>query len=131
LVSLLLSDSKVKKMMNSQRLSIENIVNQIKSSEIKFREGNFKGAIDDKREVMALLNSESCDEFIIAKFKKELSQIHASKFDLINDHKLKIDKVKINNIVDLLKQKSDEKFHRGDYKGAIRAMRRAEKYMAN
>jgi len=130
LVNLLLSDSK-EKMLNSHKLSIENIVNQTRSSEKKFREGDFKGAIDDKREVMSLLNSEFCDKNIIAKFKKELSVIYASKFDLINDHKLKIDKFKINKIVKLLEQKSDERFHRGDYKGAIRAMRRAEKYLAN
>ena len=118
-------------MLNSHKLSFEKIVIQIRSSERKFREGNYKEAIDDKRQVMSLLNSGFCDESIIAKFKKELSNIHASKFDLINDHKLRIDKLKINKIVKLLEQKSDEKFHRGDYKGAVRAMRRAEKYLAN
>ena len=127
----MLGDSKVKKMLNSHKLSFEKIVIQIRSSERKFREGNYKEAIDDKRQVMSLLNSGFCDESIIAKFKKELSNIHASKFDLINDHKLRIDKLKINKIVKLLEQKSDEKFHRGDYKGAVRAMRRAEKYLAN
>ena len=131
MVNLLLGDSKVKKMLNSHKLSFEKIVIQIRSSERKFREGNYKEAIDDKRQVMSLLNSGFCDESIIAKFKKELSNIHASKFDLINDHKLRIDKLKINKIVKLLEQKSDEKFHRGDYKGAVRAMRRAEKYLAN
>ena len=38
-------------MLNSDKLCIENIINQTRSSERKFREGNFKGAIEDKREV--------------------------------------------------------------------------------
>ena len=48
-------------MPNSDKLCIDNIINQTRSSEIKFREGNFKGAIEDKREVRSLLNSKLCD----------------------------------------------------------------------
>ena len=118
-------------MLNLKNLSIENILDQTKSSERKFREGKFKEAIEDKREVRSLLNSKYCDKNIFNKFKKELSSLYESKFDLINDHKLKMDKSKINNIVKLLEQKSDEKYHQGDFKGAIRALRRAEKYLAN
>ena len=117
-------------MPNSDVFRIEKIVNQTRSSERKFREGNFKGAIEDKREVRVLLNSKFCDEDIIKKFKEELSYLYSSKFDLINDHKLKIDESKINKIVKLLEQKSDEKYHKGDFKGAIRALRRSEKYLA-
>ena len=118
-------------MPNSNKLCIENIVNQTRSSERKFREGNFKGAIEDKREVRYILNSEFCDEEILKKFKKELSNLYSSKFDLINDHKLRIDELKINRIVKFLEQKSDEKYNKGDFKGAIRALRRSEKYLAN
>ena len=118
-------------MLNPDKLFIENIVNQTKSSERKFREGNFKGALEDKREVKCLLNSELCHEDIIKKFKEELSNIYSSKFDLINDHKLRIDEFQINKIVKLLEQKSDEKYSKGDFKGAIRAIRRSEKYLAN
>ena len=117
-------------MPNSDKLCIENIINQTRSSEIKFREGNFKGAIEDKREVRDLLNSKFCDEDIYKKFKEELSILYASKFDLINDHKLRIDESKINKIVKLLNQKSDEKYNKGDFKGAIKALRRSEKYLA-
>ncbi len=117
-------------MPNSDRLSIENIINQTRSSEIKFREGNFKGAIEDKRKVRSLLNSKYCDEDIFKKFKEELSFLYESKFDLINDHKLRIDESKIKKIVKLLNQKSDEKYNKGDFKGAIRALRRSEKYLA-
>ena len=38
-------------MLNSDKLFIENIINLTRSGERKFREGNFKGAIEDKREV--------------------------------------------------------------------------------
>ena len=117
-------------MLNSDKLLFENIVNHTRSSERKFREGNFKGAIEDKREVMFLLNSEFCDEDILKKYREELSNLYTSKFDLINDHKLRIDESRIKKIVKLLEQKSDEKYRKGDFKGAIRALRRSEKYLA-
>ncbi len=118
-------------MLNSDKLSIDNILNQTRSSERKFKEGNFKGAIEDKRAVRVLLNSKFCDKDIMKKFKEELSRLYSSKFDLINDHKLRIDKSKIKEIVKLLVLKSEEKYHKGDFKGAIRALRRSEKYLAN
>ena len=118
-------------MLNSEKLFVENIVNQTRSSERKFKEGNFKGAIEDKREVRSLLSSEFCDEDSIKLFKEELSNLYISKFDLINDHKLRIEESEINKIVKLLEQKSDEKYRKGDFKGAIRALRRSEKYLAN
>ena len=117
-------------MLNSDKLCIENIINLTRSGERKFREGNFKGAIEDKREVRVLLNSKFCDEDIINKFKQELFFLYQSKFDLINDHKLKIDQLKINKIIYLLEQKSEEKYNKGDFKGAVRALRRSEKYLA-
>ena len=118
-------------MQNSDKLSIENILNRTRSSERKFKEGNFIGAIEDKREVRLLLNSKFCDKDITKKFKKELSCLYSSKFDLINDHKLRLDESEIKKIVNLLEQKSDEKYRKGDFKGAIRALRRSEKYLAN
>ena len=118
-------------MQYSNKLSIENIVNHTRSSERKFKEGNFIGAIEDKREVRYLLNSRFCNKDIIKKFKKELSCLYSSKFDLINDHKLRLDASEIKKIVNFLEQKSDEKYLKGDFKGAIRALRRAEKYLAN
>ena len=124
------ANSKVKKMLNSDKLCIEKIVNQTRSSERKFKEGDFKGAIEDKREVRFLLNSKFCDKDIMKKFKEELSRLYTSKFDLINDHKLRIDKSKINKIVKLLVLKSEEKYNKGDFKGAVRALRRSEKYLA-
>ena len=118
-------------MLNSDKLCIEKILNKTRSSERKFKEGNFKGSIEDKREVRCLLNSEFCDKDIFTKFKKELSNLYSSKFDLINDHKLRIDELKINKIVQFLEEKSEEKYNKGDFKGAVRALRRSEKYLAN
>ena len=118
-------------MLNSDKLCIEKIINKTRSSERKFKEGNFKGAIEDKRKVRCLLNSKFCDKDIIKEFKKELSSLYSSKFDLINDHKLRLDESEIKKIIDLLEQKSDEKYRKGDFKGAIKALRRSEKYLAN
>ena len=117
-------------MLNSDELSIENLLNLTRASEKKFRDGNFKGAVEDKRKVKSILNDSSCDKNILKKFKEEISYLYSSKFDLINDHKLRIDELKINKIVKLLEKKSDEKYRKGDFKGAIKALRRWEKYLA-
>ena len=118
-------------MLKSDKLSIENIVKYTRSSERKYKEGNFIGAIEDKRVVRKFMNSKFCDNDIVKKFKKELSCLYSSKFDLINDYKLRLDESEIKKIVKLLEKKSDEKYHKGDFIGAIRALRRSEKYLAN
>ena len=118
-------------MQHSALLILANLIELTRSSETKFKEGNFKGALEDKMKVNELLKSESCDEEMIEKYRKELSSLYSSKFDLIFDHKLKIDKIKINEIVKMLKCKSEEKLKNFDYRGAIKALRRAEKYISN
>ena len=118
-------------MKDFNELILGNIVKLMRSSEKKFKLGNFKGAIDDKIKTNAIFKSKSCDEKIIEKYRKELSSLYSSKFDLIFDHKLKIDEKKINKIVKMLECKSEEKLKSLDYKGAIKAFRRAEKYFLN
>ena len=118
-------------MEDSDLLILENIINLTRSSEKKFKRGNFKGALEEKMEVSEILKSKSCDEKIIKKYMEELSSLYPSKFDLIFDHKLKIEEKKINEIVKMLEHKSKEKLKKHDYKGAIKALRRAEKYMSN
>ena len=118
-------------MKDSDGLVLKNLIKLIRSSEKKFKQGNFKGAIDDKIKANEILKSESCDQEIIEKYRKELSSLYSSKFDLIFDHKLKIDEIKRNEIVKMLEQKSKEKLKSLDYKGAIKAFRRAEKYFSN
>ena len=110
---------------------LENLIKLTRSSENKFKRGNFKGALEDKMKANGILKSKSCDEKIIEKYREELSSLYSSKFDLIFDHKLKIDEIKINQIVKMLESKSEEKLKNLDYRGAIKALRRAEKYRLN
>ncbi len=118
-------------MNHSGGFLLANLIKLTRSSEKKFKLGNFKGAIDDKMKANAILKSQSCDEKIIEKYREELSSLYSSKFDLIFDHKLKIDEIKRNEIVKILEHKSREKLKNLDYKGAIKALRRAEKYLSN
>ncbi len=118
-------------MDSTSELVLENVLKLIRSSEEKFKLGNFKGALDDKLKANIILESQACNEQIIEKFREELSSLYSSKFDLIFDHKLKIDEIKRDKIVKLLKNKSKEKLKNLDYKGAIKALRRAEKYLSN
>jgi len=118
-------------MENTSGLELENLIKLIRSSEKKFKRGNFKGAIVDKLKANAILKSEACNEKIIERYKEELSSLYSSKFDLIFDHKQKIDEIKRNEIVKMLEYKSEEKLKNHDYKGAIKALRRAEKYLSN
>ena len=118
-------------MEDSGELILGNIIKLTRLSEKKFKLGNFKGALEDKMKANSILKSKSCDEKIMEKYKEELSTLYSSKFDLIFDHKLKIDEIKINEIVKLLEHKSEEKLKNLDYRGAIKALRRAEKYLSN
>ena len=118
-------------MENSGRNILENLIKHTRSSEKKFKKGDFKEALEEKMKAKAILRSKSCDEKIFEKYRKELSRLYSSKFDLIFDHKLKIDEIKRNQIVKMLEQKSKEKLKSLDYKGAVKAFRRAEKYFSN
>ena len=129
LIGLILGQQK--KMEDSGRMILENLIKLTRSSENKFKRGNFKGALEDKMKANAILKSKSCDKKIIQKYRKELSSLYSSKFDLIFDHKLKIDEIKISEIVKKLERKSEEKLKNLDYRGAIKAFRRAEKYFSN
>ena len=129
LIGLILGQQK--KMEDSGRLILENLINLNRSSENQFKRGNFKGALDDKIKANAILKSKSCDEKMIQEYRKELSSLYCSKFDLIFDHKLKINEIKIKEIVKMLERKSQEKLKNLDYRGAIKALRRAEKYISN
>ena len=118
-------------MLDSSKLVLENIIMLTRSSEKKFKQGNFKEAIIEKRKVKSILKSSSCYQEIIDKFKEELYNLYSKKFDLIFDHKLRIDEFRKIEIVKLLEQKSEKRFNQGDYRGAIKALRRSEKYLSN
>ena len=118
-------------MEDSGGLVLENLIKLTISSEKKFKQGNFKGAMNDKIKLNAILKSKSCDEKIIEKYREELSILYSSKFDLIFDHKQKINELKKDQLVKMLKNKSKEKIKNLDYKGSIKAFRRAEKYFSS
>lgn len=109
---------------------LENIIKLTRASELKFQRGNFKEAIEAKRKAKSILKSQNLDKEITDKFKEELANLYSSKFDLIFDHKLRINELKKKEIVELLESKSEEKYQKGDYKGALKALRRADKYLA-
>ena len=117
-------------MEDLDRFIFENLIKLTRSSENNFKLGNFKKALDEKMKANAILKSKSCNKKMIQKYRKELSSLYSSKFDLISDHKLKIDEIKINKIVKMLKRKSKDKLKNLDYRGAIKALRRAEKYIS-
>ena len=117
-------------MEDSGELILGNIIELTRSSEKKFKLGNFKGALDDKMKAISILKSKFCNKNIIEKYREELSSLYTSKFDLIFDHKLRIDEIKINEIVNMLESKSKDKLENLDYGGAIKALRRADKYIS-
>ena len=57
-------------MKDSNELKLGNIIKLTRSSEKKFKQGNFKGAIDDKMKANAILKSKSCDEKILKNIEK-------------------------------------------------------------
>ena len=116
-------------MENSKKKLEDKILKLTKSSDAKYKKGDFKGSIEDKLEVKNLLESNLCDESTLNTLNNELTRLYSSKFDLIFDHKKRIDDQKRNKIINLLKDKSKEKYNDGDFKGAIRALRRSEKYL--
>ena len=118
-------------MQDFGEFKLVNIIKLTRSSEKKFKLGNFKGALEDKMKANEILKSKSCNEKMIAKYREELSTLYSSKFDLIFDHNLKIYQIKINEIVKMLERKSKEKLKNLDYRGAINALRRADKYISN
>ena len=115
-------------MENTQNEILLKIISLIQSSEKKYKDKNFKGSLEDKLEIKSLISKYSSNKEIMDKYKKELSNIYSSKFDLIKDHKMKIDHKKKMEIINLLEKKSQEKLLNCDYEGAVKALRRSEKY---
>ena len=115
-------------MENSKKKLEEKIITLTRSSDQKYKRGDFKGSFEDKLEVRSLLESNLCDKNIKDILKRELTRLYNSKFDLIYDHKKRIDDQKRYKIINLLENKSKEKYTIGDFKAAIKALRRSEKY---
>ena len=115
-------------MENTQNEILLRIISLIKSSEKKYKDNNFKGSLEDKLEIKSIICKLISNKEIMNKYKKELSKLHSSKFDLIKDHKMRIDDKKRMKIINLLEKKSQEKILNKDYEGAVKALRRSEKY---
>ena len=115
-------------MENSIKKLEDKIIGLTRLSHQKYKEGNFKGSFEDKLEARSLLESKLCDKNLKDILKKELALLYNSKFDLIYDHKKRIDDQKRYKIIKLLENKSKQKHTIGDFKGAIKAWRRSEKY---
>ncbi len=116
-------------MENTQNEILLKVISLIKSSEKKYKDKNFKGSLEDKLEIKSLLNEElRSNKEIMDKYKEELSKLYSSKFDLIKDHKMKIDDKKRWKLLIYWKKKSQEKLLNCDYEGAVKALRRSEKY---
>ena len=70
-------------MEDSGRLILENLINLTRSSENKFKGGNFKGALEDKIKANAILKSKSCDEKIIQEYRNCLLYTSPSPRDRV------------------------------------------------
>ena len=115
-------------MVNTQN-PLSKIISLINSSEKKYKEKKFKESLEDKLEIKSLMNEKfRSNKEMMEKYKEELSKLYSSKFDLIKDHKIKIDDKKKMEIINLLEKKSKDKLLNSDYEGAVKALRRSEKY---
>jgi len=120
-------------------------------SNSKYRKGDFKGAIDDKRKARDIrsledvnlpiingicidfnsITSLSLGEFdCLNKYKilSKIAKLKKNKYDLIYDFKKVINDKKKNEVINKLEILSEEKYNVGDFKASINAIRRAEKY---
>ena len=115
--------------MENTQNTLSKIISLIKSSEKKYKEKKFKASLEDKLEIKSLMHEKfRSNKEMMNKYKEELLKIYSSKFDLIKDHKMKIDDKKKMEIINLLEKKSKEKLLNCDYEGAVKALRRSEKY---
>ena len=135
-----------------------NIINQRSKdisysgrSNSRYKHGDYKGAIEDKIKAVNIkkLETDKSQEYnnikidyrniLLGTFiKKDLeskyfaliqvAKIRKSKYDLIADYKKVISKKRKEEIIKKLELISESKYKSGDYKGSIKAIRRAEKY---
>ena len=120
-------------------------------SNSRYKNGDYHGAIEDKRQAKKIrlkeidkykmLNNIKIDyrNILLGTFTEieldpkyntliKVSQIKRSKYDLIADYKKVISNKRKEEVIDKLELLSESKYKIGDYKGSIKAIRRAEKY---
>ncbi len=120
-------------------------------SNSRYQIGDFKGAIEDKREARkirkietkiisdlnnsqihykSLLMGTYIGLDLIPKYELlvKSSRIDKNKYDLIEDYKKVISNERKDEVIKKLEILSESRYKVGDYKGSIKAIRRAEKY---
>ena len=120
-------------------------------SNSRYKNADYKGAIEDKRKAKNIrffeIEKSSASKFnkidykniLLGNFMKiglepkyialiKVSKIRKSKYDLIADYKKVISEKKKEEVINKLEIISESKYRIGDYKGSIKAIRRAEKY---
>ena len=120
-------------------------------SNSRYKKGNYKGAIEDKRNAKKIrlleldrfpeLNNIKIDYKNILlgsflgvalepKYKTliKVSKIKKNRYDLIADYRKVISDKRKEEVIKKLEFLSESKYESGDYKASIRAIRRAEKY---
>ena len=120
-------------------------------SNSRYKTGDYQGAIDDKIKAkkIRLLEIDKSNELdntkidykniLLGTFKKmdlepkynallKGSEIRKSKYDLIADYKKVISEKRKEEVINKLEFISESKYKIGDYRGSIKAIRRAEKY---
>lgn len=120
-------------------------------SNSRYKNGDYQGAIEDKRKArkITLLEIDKTNQLdntkinykniLLGKFIHmdlepkynaliKCSKIKKSKYDLISDYKKVISLKRKEEVINKLEVISEYKYKIGDYKGSIKAIRRAEKY---
>jgi len=120
-------------------------------SNSKYKNGDYKGAIEDKRKAKKIrlleidiskeLDNTKIDfkNILLGTFIKidleqkyntliKVSKIRKRKYDLIADYKKVISDKRKKEVINKLENISESKYEIGDYKGSIQAIRRAERY---
>ena len=120
-------------------------------SNSRYKNGDYQGAIKDKRQAKKIrlfeidksseLNDIKIDykKILLGTFLKvdlepkyialiKASKTRKSKYDLIADYKKVISAKRREEVIRKLELISESKYEIGDYKGSIKAIRRAEKY---
>ena len=119
-------------MYDKKRLKhlLSSLINLVDSSESKYISGDYKGALIDKRIARKIIIDNKNIIELESRYKEIIRSkiIKPSKYDLIQDYKKRIDDIKKKDIIEILESKSESKYMSGDFKGAIIALRRAEKY---
>ncbi len=120
-------------------------------SNSRYKNGDYKGAIEDKRKARKIrlleIDKSKLLDNIKIDYKNILlgtfiemdlepkynalikgSKIKKSKYDLIADYKKVISEKRKKEVINTLELISESKYKIGDYKGSIKAIRRSEKY---